>query len=105
MKLPAKQKRGGKRRRSPSPRGHVEGCDNPAFQASMLEVAVGDDANTSVSGVTAESPPPLPPPRYILHCIERIWSQLKSIIISFRSGEKYFLLLAKSEVSLKCSLD
>jgi hypothetical protein len=62
MKLPGKQKRGGKRRRSASPGDEVEGCDNPAFQASMLEVAVGEgDINASLS---VESPPPIPPPRY-----------------------------------------
>ncbi len=62
MKLPGKQKRGGKRRRSASPGDEVEGCDNPAFQASMLEVAVGEgDINASLA---VESPPPVPPPRY-----------------------------------------
>jgi hypothetical protein len=57
MKLPAKQKRGGKRRRS-SLAEQDEGCDNPAFQASVLEAAA-EDAKSS----EAVSPPPLPPPR------------------------------------------
>jgi hypothetical protein len=61
MKLPGKQKRGGKRRRSASPGDEVEGCDNPAFQASMLEVAVGEG---DIDASSVESSPPVPPPRY-----------------------------------------
>ena len=67
MKMPIKHKRSGGKKRPLSPTKEEEaedGCDNPAFQASMMEAAVGEEDTADSEQVGEdESPPPLPPPR------------------------------------------
>ena len=64
MKMPIKHKRSCGKKRPLSPTKEEDGCDNPAFQASMMEAAVGEEDTADSEQVGEdESPPPLPPPR------------------------------------------
>jgi hypothetical protein len=63
MKKTTHHKRGGGGKKRPVSQNDEEeerereGCDNPAYLPSMMEVAVGD------ATLPSTSPPPLPPPR------------------------------------------